>query len=74
MDEPINGLDPTGMIEFRNLIKQLNQEFQTTILISSHILSELTHIATRYGIIHQGKMLRDFSQEELAEETQCEMF
>lgn len=69
LDEPINGLDPTGMIEFRNLIKQLNQELQTTILISSHILSELAHIATRYGIIHQGKMLREFSQEELAEET-----
>lgn len=68
LDEPINGLDPTGMIEFRNLIKQLNEELQTTILISSHILSELAHIATRYGIIHQGKMLKEFTQEELAED------
>ncbi|MGG5332775.1 ATP-binding cassette domain-containing protein [Enterococcus sp. AZ163] len=68
LDEPINGLDPTGMIEFRNLIKRLNEEYQTTILISSHILSELAHIATRYGIIHQGKMLKEFTQEELAED------
>ncbi len=68
LDEPINGLDPTGMIEFRNLIKQLNEEYQTTILISSHILSELAHIATRYGIIHRGKMLKEFTQEELAED------
>ncbi len=65
LDEPINGLDPTGIIEIRNIIKKINQELKTTILISSHILSELEMIATRYGIIHQGKLMNELSKEEL---------
>lgn len=70
LDEPINGLDPSGMIEFREIISKLNQEKQITILISSHILSELAQVATRYGIIHQGKLIREFTKEELEKNTQ----
>lgn len=70
LDEPINGLDPTGMIEFREIISKLNQEKKITILISSHILSELTQIATRYGIIHHGTLLKEFTKEELDKNTQ----
>lgn len=69
LDEPINGLDPVGIVEIRNIIKRINKELRTTILISSHILSELEMVATRYGIIHQGKMIREFTKEELMKET-----
>ena len=57
LDEPINGLDPEGIVEFRNLLLRLNQERQTTILISSHILSELANLATCYGFRDNGRML-----------------
>lgn len=69
LDEPINGLDPTGIIEFRSIIKDLQQAHGMTILISSHILSELAQVATTFGIIHQGKLIKEFSQEQLQEET-----
>ena len=68
LDEPINGLDPVGIVEIRNVIKRINRELGTTILISSHILSELEMVATRYGIIHQGKMIKELSREELENE------
>lgn len=69
LDEPINGLDPVGIVEIRNIIKRINQELGTTLLVSSHILSELEMVSTRYGIIHQGTMVREFTREELAKET-----
>lgn len=69
LDEPINGLDPTGIIEFRNIVKELNQAHGMTFLISSHILAELSQIATKFGIIHHGKLIREFTQEQLEEET-----
>ncbi len=65
LDEPINGLDPEGVAEFRHLLRQLNQERQTTILISSHILSELSAIATRYGFMEQGRILEEISAQAL---------
>lgn len=65
LDEPINGLDPQGIIEMRELILKLNQERQITILISSHILDELSKIATYYGFIDSGKIVREMSAEEL---------
>ena len=67
LDEPINGLDPEGIVEFRNLLLQLNRERQTTILISSHILSELGNLATCYGFIDNGRMLEQISAKALAE-------
>lgn len=65
LDEPINGLDPTGIIEFRKLIKQLSEERSTTILISSHILSELYQVSNRFGIIHHGCLIKQVTKEEL---------
>ncbi len=65
LDEPINGLDPEGVAEFRQILRRLNVERETTILISSHILSELSSIATRYGFMEQGKLLEEISAEAL---------
>lgn len=65
LDEPINGLDPEGVAEFRQILRTLNQERQTTILISSHILSELSNVATRYGFMDKGKLLEEISAEAL---------
>ncbi|OPJ64231.1 ABC transporter ATP-binding protein [Clostridium oryzae] len=67
LDEPINGLDPMGIIEIRNLLKKLAKEKNMTILISSHILGELYQLATCYGIIHKGKMLEELTSKELDE-------
>ena len=69
LDEPINGLDPNGIFEFREMIKYLKKEWGMTILISSHILSELELVAERYGIIHNGRVLKEVTKEELEENT-----
>ena len=68
LDEPINGLDPQGIIEMRELILKLNREKNITILISSHILDELSKIATHYGFINNGQIVREMSAEELQNE------
>lgn len=65
LDEPINGLDPQGIVEVRDTILHLQQEGNMTILISSHILEELSKIATDYGIIHNGCILQELTREEL---------
>ena len=65
LDEPTNGLDPQGIIEMRELILRLNRERQITVLISSHILDELSRLATHYGIIDGGHMVKELSAEEL---------
>ena len=65
LDEPINGLDPQGIIEMRELILKLNQERGITVLISSHILDELSRLATHYGFIDAGHMVKEMSAEEL---------
>ena len=65
LDEPTNGLDPQGIIETRELILRLNRERQITVLISSHILDELSRLATHYGIIDGGRMVKELSAEEL---------
>ena len=64
-DEPLNGLDPVGIRDFRKLIQELNEKYGITILISSHLLRELDQLATCYGFIHNGKMLEQISAEEL---------
>lgn len=65
LDEPINGLDPQGIIEMRELILRLNRERQITVLISSHILDELSRLATHYGFIDKGRIVREISAGEL---------
>ena len=65
LDEPINGLDPQGIREIRELIMKLNKENNITIVISSHILGELYKVATDYAVICKGKLIKEFSKEEL---------
>ena len=65
LDEPINGLDPQGIIEVRELILKLNRERSITVLISSHILDELSKLATHYGFIDKGVLVKEMSAEEL---------
>ena len=65
LDEPVNGLDPEGIIEIRELILKLNREHGITVLISSHILDELSRLATHYGFIDGGHMVKEMSAEEL---------
>lgn len=65
LDEPVNGLDPAGIVETRELILKLNREKQITVLISSHILDELSKLATFYGFIDQGHIIKEMSAEEL---------
>lgn len=65
LDEPINGLDPQGIIDIRELILKLNKERNITVLISSHILDELSRLATHYGFIDSGIIVREMSAEEL---------
>ncbi len=65
LDEPINGLDPQGIIEIRELILKLNKERKITILISSHYLDELSKIATHYGFLDSGSIIKEISSEEL---------
>lgn len=67
LDEPINGLDPSGIIEFRSLLHRLNREKNITILLSSHILSELQQTATVFGFLNKGKLLEEISAEKLYE-------
>ncbi len=66
LDEPINGLDPAGIIHVRELLLKLNREKNMTILISSHILSELEHLATRFVFVNKGRKVADISSQELA--------
>jgi ABC-2 type transport system ATP-binding protein len=69
LDEPINGLDPIAIVEFRDLLIKLNKEHGITILISSHILNELYQVANRFGIINEGNLIKELSKDEFEEIT-----
>lgn len=65
LDEPVNGLDPQGIVEIRELILKLNKELSITVLISSHILDELSRLATHYGFVDSGQLVKEISADEL---------
>ena len=69
LDEPINGLDPVGIQEFREMVLRLNCELGMTLIISSHILSELYLVASRFGFIHQGRLIQELSKEDFDRES-----
>ena len=69
LDEPINGLDPQGIIEIRDILLKLNKERNITIIISSHILEELSKLATRFGIIDKGQLIEEVTKKDLLEKT-----
>lgn len=69
LDEPTNGLDPSGIVEMRETIHRLVKERGITVLLSSHLLDELSQIATHYGILHEGKLISEFSRDQLASVT-----
>lgn len=69
LDEPTNGLDPSGIVEMREIIQRLVTERGITVLLSSHLLDELSQVATHYGILHDGKLIHELSKEELSRET-----
>lgn len=70
LDEPINGLDPIAIVEFRELLKKLNTELNITILISSHILTELYHVANRFGILNNGTLVEEITKDEFEKMSQ----
>ncbi|NLY21007.1 MAG: ABC transporter ATP-binding protein [Tissierellia bacterium] len=72
LDEPINGLDPMAIVQIRELIHKLNRENNTTVLISSHILQEMSMVANKYSFIHDGKILETITAEKLEEK--CQLF
>lgn len=67
LDEPTNGLDPQGIADIRHMIRRFNEEFGMTVIVSSHILGELEHTADRFGIINDGIVVKEISQEDLKE-------
>jgi ABC-2 type transport system ATP-binding protein len=66
LDEPANGLDPAGVVEVRHLLRDLAQAHGATVFLSSHILAEVARLATRIGIIHEGRLLQEIDAEDLA--------
>ncbi|MDT2674205.1 ATP-binding cassette domain-containing protein [Enterococcus dongliensis] len=69
LDEPTNGMDPAGIVEMREIILRLVKERGMTVLLSSHLLDELSQIATHYGILHKGRLIKELSKEELSRES-----
>lgn len=65
LDEPANGLDPMGIIAFRQLLLKLNTDNHISVILSSHILNELEHIATDYGFLHNGRLIKEISSSDI---------
>ena len=74
LDEPVNGLDPDGIVEIRELIKKINEKNSATVLFSSHILNEVYQIADHYILINHGEIIEQVSRNELAEDSLEEYF
>lgn len=74
LDEPVNGLDPQGIADFRKLIQRLNREYGITFIVSSHILGELGLMATRFGFIHQGRLVEEITAQGLHEKTRSSLY
>jgi|WetSurMetagenome_2_1015567.scaffolds.fasta_scaffold268286_1 ABC-2 type transport system ATP-binding protein len=74
LDEPANALDPAGIVEVRNLLRGLANDLGVTIFISSHILSEVARLATRIGIIHEGKLIKEIETSELEKQKDLESY
>jgi ABC-2 type transport system ATP-binding protein len=70
LDEPVNGLDPAGIVEIRNLLRELAEKSGVTIFISSHILSEVSKLTTRIGIIHEGRLINELDAGEIEKQEQ----
>jgi len=68
LDEPANALDPAGIVEIRNLLRSLANDSGVTIFVSSHILGEVSRLATRIGIIHEGRLIKEVTAEDLAQQ------
>ena len=68
LDEPVNGLDPAGIVEIRDFLKDLVKNHGTTIFLSSHILSEMARLATRIGIVHEGALIKEIDTKELEDQ------
>lgn len=68
LDEPINGIDPEGIVEIRNLFLRINREWNTSIIISSHILGELSMIATKIGFLKEGKLVKEVNMKDIRNE------
>jgi ABC-2 type transport system ATP-binding protein len=69
LDEPINGLDPSGIVEVREFLRNTVEQNNTTIFLSSHILSEISKLATRIGIVHEGRLIREINADDLVKHT-----
>ena len=67
LDEPTNGLDPQGIADVRHMCKRMRDEYGMTVIVSSHILGELEHTADRFGIVNEGVIVREISQDDLKE-------
>lgn len=66
LDEPTNGLDPQGIADIRHMIRRFRDEFGMTVIVSSHILGELENTADRFGIVHEGVIAKEITQEDLS--------
>lgn len=71
LDEPTNGLDPQGIADVRHLVRRLNEEFGMTVIVSSHILGELEHTAHRFGIVNEGIVVREITEDDLKEKNRA---